>query len=121
MGVHKERYKDSGIEEGVAVKRQIDIIQAIRDRRLFGGLFKSLDTWRAWLVFLKSIFGLRMDQAEIEIYRRCANRTDPPTGGFKEAACVVGRRGGKSRVGAPIGVFVCCFFSFDAFLAPLTA
>jgi len=65
------------------LRKQIDIIQAIRDRRLFGGLFKSLDTWRAWIVFLKSIFGLSMDQAEIEIYRRCTNRTDSPSGGFK--------------------------------------
>src|SRR5262249_11483816 len=59
-----------------------------------------------------------MDQAEIEIYRRCANRTDPPTGGFKEAACVVGRRGGKSRVGALIGVFIGCFYDFKPYMAP---
>src|SRR5262245_15793605 len=104
--------------KGAGLRKQIDIIQAIRDRRLFGGLFKSLDTWRAWIVFLKSIFGLPMDQAEIEIYRRCTNRTDPPNGGFKEAACVVGRRGGKSRVGALIGVFIGCFYDFKPYLAP---
>jgi len=59
-----------------------------------------------------------MDQAEIEIYRRCTNRTDPPSGGFKEAACVVGRRGGKSRIGALIGVFIGCFYDFKPYLAP---
>src|SRR5262245_41186006 len=100
------------------MRKHVDIIQAIRDRRLFAGLFKSLDTWGAWIVFLKSIFGLRMDQAQIEIYRRCTNRTDPPSGGFKDAACVVGRRGGKSRVGALIGVFIGCFYDFKPYLAP---
>jgi len=98
--------------------KRIDIIQAIKNPKLFGSLFRSLDTWRAWIVFLKSIFGLPMDQAEIEIYRRCTNRTDPPSGGFKEAACVVGRRGGKSRVGALIGVFIACFYDFKPYLAP---
>src|SRR5262249_60801492 len=106
MGVHKERYKDSGIEEGVAVKRQIDIIQAIRDRRLFGGLFKSIDTWRAWIVFLKSIFGLPMDQAEIELYCRCTGRTDPPSGGVQEDGCVGGMGGGKRRIRAPVSGFM---------------
>jgi hypothetical protein len=100
------------------LRKQIDIIQAIRDRRLLGALFKDLSTWAAWLVFLKSLFGLRMDQAEIEIYRRCTKRTDSPSGGFKEAACVVGRRGGKSRDGALTGVLIGCFYDFKPYLAP---
>ena len=74
------------------MKRQIDIIQAIKNPKLFGSLFKTLHTWAAWLVWLKAVFVLPLDQAEIEIYRRCTKRTDSPSGGFKEAACVVGRR-----------------------------
>ena len=43
--------------------KAINIVDAIKNRRLFGCLprFKSLDTWTAWLVVLKAIFGLPND------------------------------------------------------------
>jgi hypothetical protein len=99
------------------MKKQIDIVQALRNPKLFGSLFKSLDTWAAWVVFLKAIFGLAMDPGELELYRKCTGRLYPPVGGFKEAAAIVGRRGGKSRVGALIGVFIGCFYDFKPYLA----
>jgi hypothetical protein len=97
--------------------KKIDIVSALRNPKLFGQLFKSLDTWLAWIAFLKSIFGLAMDGDELAVYRRCTNRIDPPSGGFKEAACIIGRRGGKSRIGALIGVFTGCFYDFKPHLA----
>ena len=100
------------------MKKRVDIIQAIRNPKLFGGLFKSLDTWRAWIAFLKLLFGLLTDAGERLITQKCTGRTHFPVGGFKEAACVVGRRGGKSRIGALIGVFIGCFYDFKPYLAP---
>jgi hypothetical protein len=42
-------------------------IDALRDRRLFGALpeFRDLRTWSRWLVFLKAVFGLPLDEAEL--------------------------------------------------------
>src|SRR5262249_11051540 len=60
-----------------AMKRP-DVVQAIRNPKLFGSMFKSLDSWQAWIVWLKAVFGLEMDASEIELYRRSTGRTDPP-------------------------------------------
>ena len=37
------------------------IIDSINDAHLFRPLFKTLDSWRAWLVVLKAIFALPED------------------------------------------------------------
>ena len=44
------------------MKHQPTIIDAIKNPKLFGSLprFKTLETWTAWLVVLKAIFGLPM-------------------------------------------------------------
>ena len=44
------------------MKRKPNIIEAIKNPKLFGSLprFKKLETWTAWLVVLKAIFGLPM-------------------------------------------------------------
>lgn len=38
--------------------KQIDIIDALRDRRLPGRVFPDLSSWGAWLVFFKAVFGV---------------------------------------------------------------
>src|SRR5262245_26575989 len=103
-----------------AMKRP-DIVQAIRNPKLFGSMFKSLDSWRAWIVWLKAVFGLKMDEGERELFQRCTGRnsvhTDPSLG-FKESYAIVGRRGGKSRIVSFAGVFIACFYDFSKYLAP---
>jgi hypothetical protein len=99
------------------MQRRFDIVSAIKDKRLFGSLFSDLSSWSAWIVFLKATFGIEMDHKELELYRHCTKRTDPPKRGAKEAWAVVGRRGGKSRIIAVAGCFIACFFRFDN-LAP---
>ena len=41
-----------------------DIIAAIKHKSLFGSLpaFQSLDSWTGWLVWLKAVFALAMDE-----------------------------------------------------------
>ena len=87
------------------------IVQAIQDRRLFGGLppFRDLSTWRVWMVLLKAAFALPMDAAELEIYRRHTGRLNPPKKPPRELWIIVGRRGGKSLMAAVIAVFLACF------------
>lgn len=36
----------------------ITILQAMSDRRLFGGAFKDAASWEAWRAFLAALFGL---------------------------------------------------------------
>jgi hypothetical protein len=98
-------------------KRKIDIVQAIRDPRLFGSLFDDLGTWNTWLVWLKAVFGLPMTDQELELYRQCTGRTDYPNSGVKEAYAIVGRRGGKSRIVSVAAVYIACFHNFKQYLS----
>jgi len=95
-----------------------DIITAIQNKKLFGSLprFRSLDTWIAWLVVLKAIFGLELSPDEMVIFQRHTGRICPPLGGSKETYLIIGRRGGKSFISALITCFVSCFTDFSRFI-----
>ena len=96
----------------------MDIIQAVTDKNLLGGLFRDLSTWQAWLVALKAIFGLPMNDEELILYRRCTGRVNPPRKPFKEIYLIVGRRGGKSFITAIIAVYLAIFKVYTQFLSP---
>jgi hypothetical protein len=93
----------------------MNIIDAITSRKVFGGLkpFKKPQTWANWLVCLKAIFALPMDEAELEVFRKFTGRQDPPAEPFSEAFLIIGRRGGKSLVSALVCVFLAVFKSWD--------
>jgi hypothetical protein len=94
------------------------IVDAISDPMLFARWFREPTTWRAWFAFLRSLFGLAMTEDELELFRRCTGRAEPPTGGAREAWLICGRRAGKSFVLAFIAVFLACFIDWTPFLAP---
>ena len=77
----------------------LSIIEALDTPNLLGG-----PTWRAWRVFLRALFGLPMDAAELAIYQHHTGRQTPPAQQSRYGQLVVGRRGGKSRV---LGVIAC--------------
>lgn len=81
----------------------MNIIEALHDPRLFGTLFKSLDTWSPWLTFLKALYGLPMDEVDIERFRRHTGRHAPRSGGYPEAVCIVGCQSGKSQIANLVG------------------
>jgi hypothetical protein len=80
----------------------VTILEALRDRQLFGGLaaFRDLSTWRSWLVFLSALYGLPLDAGSVALFRKHTGRGAyaPPPGGWREAVAVVGRQSGKSTV-----------------------
>ena len=82
--------------------QSIDIVRAVRNKNLFGGLpkFRNLASWSAWIVWLKAVFALQMDKAELEIYEKCTSRIKPPSEEPSEVYTVVGRRGGKTFIAA---------------------
>jgi hypothetical protein len=96
----------------------MNIVEAIKDRNLFGGIFNDLSTWRAWIVVLKAIFALPMSAQELALYRQYTGRIDPPQKPFKEIYLIVGRRGGKSFITALIAVYLAVFRDCSKFLAP---
>ena len=85
------------------------IIEALRDRRLFGALpaFRNLPSWQSWIVFLKAAYGLPLSVSERAVFCRHTGRSEyrPPRGGWAEVVAVVGRQSGKSRVAAILAGF----------------
>ena len=75
----------------------LNILQALDHEALFAPHFRG-DTWQAWRAFLAALFALPLTEAECAIYQHHTGRAEVPTMPFKEAALVVGRRGGKSRM-----------------------
>jgi hypothetical protein len=95
----------------------VTIIDTIRDPHLFAAFFKG-DSWKPWIVALKAIFGLPMDESERDLFVKHTGRETPPTGQAREGWFVVGRRGGKSRIAALVAVYLSCFRSYKDVLAP---
>jgi hypothetical protein len=97
----------------------IDIIRAIHDPLLFGPLFNDPVTWGSWQVFLKAAFGLPItEKGELELYRQCTGRQSPPATPAKEVDCIVGRRGGKSRVVSVLSAYIAAFGDYSQVLSP---
>jgi hypothetical protein len=96
----------------------VDIITASHDQNLFRPLFKDLDTWGAWFVFLKALFALPMIKGDREIYHQATGREMVSETPFREAWVVAGRRSGKSFMAALVGVFLACFKDYREQLAP---
>src|SRR5262249_40469375 len=85
---------------------------------LFGSLprFRSLDSWSAWLTWLKTVFALPMSVDELALFQNCTGRVSPPFDGAKEVYTIVGRRGGKSFISALVGVYGAWLCSFGSYL-----
>jgi hypothetical protein len=99
-----------------ATKPGLDIIQCLNDPNLFAPHFKG-ESWDAWRVYLKALFALPMNDAELAVYQKHTGRVTVPTVPFKESALVCGRRAGKSRILSLIAVFLACFRDYKPFLA----
>ncbi len=94
----------------------MNILSALDDAALFAPHFRG-DTWRAWRAFLAALFALDMDSDALATYQAHTGRTEAPLAAFTEAALIVGRRGGKSRVLALIAVFLAAFRDYRPHLA----
>ena len=95
----------------------MNILQAMDDQKLFSPYFRG-DSWDAWKAFLAALFALPMDEANLAAYQHHTGRKEAPQAPFKEAALVIGRRGGKSRILATIAVFLATFRDYVQYLAP---
>jgi hypothetical protein len=85
----------------------VDIITALRDPNLFGALprYRDLTTWRAWLALLRALYGLPMDAADLDLFRRFTGRQSPRPGGYPEAVVITGRQSGKTQTAGIVACF----------------
>ena len=67
-------------------KKKPDIIEAIKHPKIFKPLLGDLSTWHSWIVWLKSVFGLLMDPAELETLSK-VHRQDRSAEGFQGILC----------------------------------
>ncbi len=95
-----------------------DIIAALQDPLFFGQAFPDLDSFTAWLIILKSIFGLEMSEEEREVFEYLTGRHHPNPEGHKRIFLLAGRRSGKSRLSSTIAVYLAIFHDWQKFLAP---
>lgn len=93
------------------------ILDALTNPQLFGPSFKG-DSWEVWKAFLAALFALPMTEGQLAAYKRHTGRETAPTTQFGEAALVIGRRGGKSRVLATIAAYLATFRDYSPYLAP---
>lgn len=100
------------------MSHNLNIIQAVHDKNLFRPLFRKLETWAAWLVFLKALFALPMTKTDMDLYKRCTGRETAPGQPFREAWVPTGVRSGKSFIAALVAVYLACFRDYRPHLAP---
>jgi hypothetical protein len=96
----------------------LTIIEALQDKNLLGASFRDLESWKAWLAFLKAIFNLPMTEEELSLYRQCTQRQEPPKERVRECYVVAGRRSGKSMMAAAIATYLACFKDWKQYLGP---
>jgi hypothetical protein len=94
----------------------VSIVDAVADAKLFKPLFKDLETWKAWSVWQKAVFALPMAAEELELYRQCTGREQPPTQEATEVFTICGRRSGKSFQAALVAVYLAFFGKYSQFL-----
>ncbi|AKM09315.1 hypothetical protein [Croceicoccus naphthovorans] len=86
----------------------ITFAEACTDPNLFGPWFEA-DSWAAWRVVDKALFGEPLDADELATFTELTGRTEAPTEPAEEAWFVCGRRSGKDVKAAALGAFLATF------------
>jgi hypothetical protein len=92
------------------------IAEALTDPEMFGPHFRG-ESWDAWRAFIAALFAAPMTPEQIALFQQYTGRTTAPTMPFTEAALIVGRRGGKSRVLAFVAVALAVLRDYSPYLA----
>ena len=55
----------------------LTILDAMDDENLFASHFDNAESWVAWRAFLAVLFGLALDESQLELFRQCTGREHP--------------------------------------------
>ena len=86
-----------------------DIDAALVDRALLGAALGDARSWQTWRAVLRASFGLELNRDEARAFASVAGSRAPPQKRVRELWCIIGRRGGKSRIAAAIAVYLAIF------------
>ncbi len=96
----------------------ITIADALTDPQLLGAaLGTTIDSWRVWFTVLKGAYGLPLTADEVATFQSVTGNRKPPSKRVDELWCVIGRRGGKSKIAAALAVFEACCIDHSAKLS----
>src|SRR5689334_20440935 len=84
---------------------KVPLRRALEDPALLGTALPG-DTWLAWRTLLIAAMGEPLSDDERAIFTRLTGRISEPLGRVEELWAVVGRRGGKTRAGAVLSVYL---------------
>jgi hypothetical protein len=97
----------------------MNIIKALHSEEVFKPLFKDIETWKAWEVYLKALFALPIeDSKDQKLFKDCTGLKTETNIPVKESFVICGRRSGKSFISAVLAVFVSTFKDWSKFLSP---
>jgi Phage Terminase len=94
------------------------IIQCTESPKIWASWFKDRETWTPWLTYLKSVFALPLDEAELATFQKFTGRSAPLATGYTSATLVCGRRAGKSLIVAMIAAYLAAFRDWTPYLVP---
>jgi hypothetical protein len=63
----------------------LNIVTAMSDPNVFAAHFRDTKSWTAWKSFLAALFGLKMSEEQLNIFRQCTGRDTAPDNGVNEA------------------------------------
>ena len=78
------------------------------DRNLLGAALGDLTPFNTWRVVMKAGFALALGDEERKIFDAISGSRPPPARRVRELWCVIGRRGGKSRIAAALATYWAC-------------
>jgi hypothetical protein len=88
----------------------ITIDDALVNPDLLGAAIGEIAPWRTWRIVLRAAFALGLgDDEEHAIFAEVAGGRPLPAKRARELWCVIGRRGGKSKIAAALAVYFALF------------
>src|SRR4051812_30168953 len=83
--------------------------EALTDPNLLGDVLAG-DSWATWRIFLIAMMGEPLDEEERAVFAYFTLREREPSAPVREAAFVVGRRGGKDTSCSALAAYLaaCC-------------
>lgn len=96
----------------------MDIIKAIKSKKLFRPAFKNFDSWQSWFVLLRAFFGLKMEKHPLIYLCSVAGARCHQKGILKSFSVSAAVEGGKSCIASIMATYLALFYDYSDYLAP---